>query len=914
MGTDSPIEPQQTFGKYTLIEKLGEGYLGPVYRGLDRENGCPAVIRILCDGIKWDLAIEDLFLQECQSIAGIRHPNIASILDIGREENDYFIAMESLGNRSLASLISQKPEMPVEAKISIMIQVTEGLNHAHKKGILHRNLAPSKIHITQDGTAKIRDFALAYVLQHHLPRPIVRWGTPIYLSPEQIENKNCDGRSDIFSIGTIFYEFLTYLHPFHDPNSNKALDNILLNGELPTFEQFPELPPGIWSLLKTCLAKEPDDRYQSMEDLAEAFRELLASLEEDNRLMLAELYAALAPLRKAAAQPGVSQDTLQLLNAIQKLAKNEIGADYAYLNRLMTDLLEQYPAIQAAADAPGFLNAQSFLEPTEDSFQKPGSPLPTEPPSKDAASLGPLTIDLLKKHDIPAQEDRSPIVPVTRESAPTPSPPLLQESDSAVHPKTKPAHEKKTESKAPVPASRYRRVAVRSYRTVAVLLSILLLALAGYIALGMEAPAAIHKVWHRFMTDSQNSPGALNNLPAPKTGAIAPKKDRSSSQAADARSNPPLIPNELLEPYLENPNEDSGSKKLFARVSSMIDSGMLRSARIELEKLEEIYPGAPELRRLKKQLNSRAARESQEQTQKDTERQKILRRQREEEWNRQASDLFTGGKYDDAQRIVSLWQSEDPGNPQAQEIAVKIGTIQRDFQLYAAAMSENRYQDALSALDRVGKNNPADPSISRLRQQGENRKANARAMLTVLRLGSKGILKLDGRPIGKDGEFENEELPIGRHMLTVQTESGLIASRSQEYFDGQHATMVYDLTKLQLRPMLESDRHLIAQRDLLEQIHNFEAEHSHGALRGNCHGTLSLDDYEIAFKPASGTHGFRMPYKLLKLGRIEEKSIELLFITDNQRFQIFKFRDNRSVERFNQAWSALKTALNPEKS
>lgn len=844
MGTDSPIETQQIFGKYTLIEKLGEGYLGPVYRGFNQETGCPAAIRILCDGIKWEPEVEDLFHRECQSLIGTRHPNIASIFDIGKEGQSYYVVMESLGNRNLAHLIAQKFAMPVEAKLSIMIQAIEGLNYARKRGLLHRNLEPSKIHITADGTAKIRDFALAHVLRNHLPRPIMRWGAPIYISPEQIENKNCDERSDIFSIGTIFYEFLTFLHPFHDSNSNKALDNILLTAQFPTFEQFPDLPPGIWSLLKTCLAKEPNDRYGNMAELVTACRELLTSLEEDNQLMLAELYAALIPLRKAAIRPGISQKTLQLLDAIQKLAKNETRADYTYLNSLMTALLEQYPAILAAADTPGLLNAQSFPEPSEISFNTPIDLPLIEKPAEAQASLESLNIDPSCMEDALIKGELSPTTPVIPENAPATPRSTLPSSYAELPKQEIKAPEIKTEFTVQTPVLRYRRIPMPSYRTAVVLLSILVLAAAGYIAWGTEAPAAIQKAWQHFMANSQNSLRKFIHRPASTAAAIEEKKAPSIQPSADTRSNPTLSESETLSSYLASPAEDAGSKKLFARVSSLIDSGMLRPARIELEKLQEIYPDAPELVRLEKQLNSRGAKETQEQPSKDAEQQIALRKQREEGWNRQVLDLFANGKYDEARSVISTWQRENPGNPQAQEIAVKIENIQSDLKSYALAMSENLYQDALNFLPGVEKNNPEDPNLAGLRRQGESRKANARATLTVLRLGTRGTLKLDGRPIGKDGEIENELLPIGKHTLTVQAESGLVASRSQEYFDGQQTTMVYDLAKLQLRPMSESDSDLLARRNLLEQVHSFEAEHSHGlcveAVTGHCRWLITI--------------------------------------------------------------------------
>jgi len=233
-----------------LMEKVGEGSLGPVYRGFDPDLGRAIVVRTLWDGAKWNEKAEEIFFRECRSVAALQHVNIAAVYEFGKEEQAPYLVMESLGSNNLQSLITRKLAMSVESKLSIMIQVAEGLSYAHKNGVLHRNLTPAKIHLTSDGAVKIRDFAVADALAKHLPHPGVRYGVPIYLSPEQVQNKGCDERSEIFSAGTIFYELITYLHPFHDPNSNKALDNILQDTEIPTLEQFPDEPPGIWQILK----------------------------------------------------------------------------------------------------------------------------------------------------------------------------------------------------------------------------------------------------------------------------------------------------------------------------------------------------------------------------------------------------------------------------------------------------------------------------------------------------------------------------------------------------------------------------------------------------------------------------------------------------------------------------------------
>ena len=156
MGESSPNEKSRNIGKYALIEELGEGTLGRVYRGFDQDLGRAVVVRILCEGIKWDANIEEVFNRECQAIAALQHPNIAAVFEVGKEGTSPYMVMESLGSGTLANLIAQKSGVTVEPKLSIMIQVAEGLGYAHKHRILHLDLDPGKIHLTPGGSVKIR--------------------------------------------------------------------------------------------------------------------------------------------------------------------------------------------------------------------------------------------------------------------------------------------------------------------------------------------------------------------------------------------------------------------------------------------------------------------------------------------------------------------------------------------------------------------------------------------------------------------------------------------------------------------------------------------------------------------------------------------------------------------------------------
>jgi serine/threonine protein kinase len=1035
MGAVSPTTTAQILGKYTLLEKLGEGYLGPVYRGFDDTLGRAVVVRVLCNGIKWDAKVEELFNSQCRSIAALQHPGIASVYEAGKEGQFHYIIMESLGGSSLQNLIAQKSIMAVEAKLSIMIQVAEGLSHAHQHGILHRDLGPSKIHLAPNGNAKIRDFAVAHALMKYLPHPGIRWGVPIYLSPEQIQQKDCDRRSDIFSAGTIFYELLTFHHPFYDRDSNKALDNVLMETPIPTFDRFPDEPPGIWPILKTCLAKDPNERYQSMEEVAIACRDLLKDLAEDTRMMLGELYAALAPLRKIASQSNAPQSAGKLLKEIQQLLSGEREADYASLDRLMNVLLEQYPAIQsvsgsmpspesaphslfneeikfpvpeeseplpfaaapatqdmsfmdqavAMADSSDTMDLPlSLVDPLQASLEDPtelqssvehfstGSdelwdfspelaPLVQTPEAKAVEQLPPAQ-DLHNKTVLPAQapvaasspvppappveappvfqatpvEDRDPQSKPADPPAPpaklpdpmpaassTPAvPPVKQESEKAPAPAVNPVvvqpdikvpqnpgvDLKPPVTYKPVPATQYRKSHRSSYRTATALLAVLVIVAAGYIARKTPPAEFVGRLWKSHVPDSASFSKAFASLRGNKNKnaatAAAPEIPAKSADTRDAQPAAKAAPQTPVDENIK-PAASQPPKESVAKIYYLINSGKLPLAKIEIDKLQQAFPNAPQVIALRKQWQAKDALDKQEKARKQEEQQKATRKQKEDEWNRQLSGLFARGKYSDAGGVLNQWLAEDPGNASAQEYSNKLGEIQRNLKIYSSSLSESKYQEALNALGAAEKLNPADANLTELRRQIEAKKAAARAIMTVYRLGTKGTLLLDGHPVGNDGEVENESVSIGNHTISIENGGTLVASKRLEFSEGQRVSLVYDVARQSLRSMADGDRDLLTQRKTMEEVRYFDVEHEHGAFRGSCRGTLAFDYLDVAFKPSSGFHGFRMPFKLLKIA-VSGKSIELSNISDNKHFQSFKFRDSQTAEKFRQSWEELK--------
>ena len=616
----------------------------------------------------------------------------------------------------------------------------------------------------------------------------------------------------------------------------------------------------------------------------------------------------------------------------------------------MNILVEQYPAIQAAASALPALGPIGPQLPPMNGSQIPPeqrvasrrpkpkseSPLDAEPtptvPLPSGDSGAPQTSPVAEIQFESTEADVSPDSAVSPETSfpqqecPGPLVPMPASSDTGPD---APAHERRKQ-----PASMYRKFRRPSYRTAAALLSILVIAVAGYILLESKGAASIRNALNM---GAPYSDGTTASAIVPHSNADLNQASRSGGDDRNA-----ILLNEARAFAAENRVEES---KVIVRriletnpsdqqaiaflneittapsnnrtgksvedsiqgISALIQSGRLQAAKTELDRLQRLYPEAPEIQALRRRWQAANSKQTQSQMKKEEE-QETRSRQKEEGWNRQLTDLLAHGKYSEAAGTLSLWLSENPASTRAQELNSRLIEIQRQLKAYSSAMDENRYPEALSALAGAEKLNPADPGFAELRRQVETKNASARAFLTVRRLGGKASLMLDGRPIGKDGEAENESIPIGSHTLAVANGGGVVALRIQEYFEGQRVALIYDVAKQSLRAMTEADRDLINRRRAMEEAERFSLAHDHGIFRGNCRGVLSLDALDVTYSPSSGSHGFRIPFKLLRL-KTDGKSISLYYISDNTHFQTFEFPDSQAAARFKQKWDDLKSLI-----
>lgn len=277
-------EPQkipQKIGKYSILERIGRGGMGYVYKAHDPILKRDVAIKTMLKDVADDEELRNRFLREAQSAGGLRHPNVVTIYDLGEDENGCpFIAMEFLSGTDLEHLIKNKVDMPLLKKLDIMIQTCQGLGYAHANGIVHRDIKTANIRLLDNGEAKIMDFGIAKMTASHFTRTGMIMGTPHYMAPEQIRGEKVDGRADIFSLGVVLYELLVYRKPFAGDNPTTVLFKIIHEPPEPLVDSTFTPPEGLAEVVMKAIAKKPEERYQTCEEFAEDLRYIYAFVQQ----------------------------------------------------------------------------------------------------------------------------------------------------------------------------------------------------------------------------------------------------------------------------------------------------------------------------------------------------------------------------------------------------------------------------------------------------------------------------------------------------------------------------------------------------------------------------------------------------------------------------------------------------------
>jgi len=262
-----------TVSHYRILEKLGGGGMGVVYKAQDLKLDRPVALKFLPPDLTRDPEAKQRFVREAKTASALDHPNICTIYELGEtEEGQVYIAMACYEGEPLQKML-ERGFLAVEHAVTVTMQLASGLAEAHRAGIIHRDIKPANVILTRDGTAKIIDFGLAKLAGRlDLTKPGAVVGTPVYMSPEQVRGEELDARTDIWSLGVILYEMLTGRRPFAADREYAVLYKILNENPEPLATHRQEVPPAILRIVERALQKDPVDRYGSARELLHDLR------------------------------------------------------------------------------------------------------------------------------------------------------------------------------------------------------------------------------------------------------------------------------------------------------------------------------------------------------------------------------------------------------------------------------------------------------------------------------------------------------------------------------------------------------------------------------------------------------------------------------------------------------------------
>lgn len=258
-----------TIGKYDIVEKIGSGGFGTVYKGWDPVIKRNVAIKTCEVGSK---DIRNRFFREAQLAGGLQHPNITFVYEFGFEGDVPFLVQEFLPGEDLDRMIKAGTALPLQDKLKIMLGIVFGLEYAHKAGVMHRDVKPANVRVLDNQSVKIMDFGIAKSADPSgdITMTGITVGSSSYMSPEQIGGDTIDFRTDIFSFGILAYEFLSYRKPFRNENLFVLLEQIVKEDPVPLAEAAPDLPAALVEVVQKAMAKRPEDRFATAKDLRNA--------------------------------------------------------------------------------------------------------------------------------------------------------------------------------------------------------------------------------------------------------------------------------------------------------------------------------------------------------------------------------------------------------------------------------------------------------------------------------------------------------------------------------------------------------------------------------------------------------------------------------------------------------------------
>ena len=261
---DAPKQMDR-IGRYQVLEKVGKGGMGVLYRGFDPVLDREVAIKLMLTDFNEDTEqMRPRFYREARAAAKLNHRNIVTIFEFAEESNIPYIVMEFLRGTPLGGRMNGKPPLSIDDKLNIVAQLCDGLSYAHEQGVVHRDVKPDNVFILEDGSVKLLDFGIAKLTSSNLTRQGDVLGSASYMSPEQVGGSDSvDGRADVFSTGVMLSELLTGHKPFEADAPTAVILKILRDDPTPIEKWTPGLPPQLVAAVMKALAKQPEDRWST---------------------------------------------------------------------------------------------------------------------------------------------------------------------------------------------------------------------------------------------------------------------------------------------------------------------------------------------------------------------------------------------------------------------------------------------------------------------------------------------------------------------------------------------------------------------------------------------------------------------------------------------------------------------------